>query len=73
MGKMNCKVFISEERLTEISPFHTRMLQEFRKLFNEETIGDSIAYILDDYFYNLQPKIWNKTYHQHFEVEGNEE
>ena len=73
MGKINCKVFISEEGLTEISPFHIRLLQAFRKEYGEETIGDIIAYILDDYFYNMQPSIWKPIFHRHFEVEGNEE
>ena len=73
MGKMNCKVFISEEGLTEIPPFHVRLLEKFREIYGEETLGDAIAYILDDYFFNQQPAIWNKIYHQHFEVEGNEE
>ena len=73
MGKMNCKVFISEEGLTEISPFHIRLLMAFKDCYGEETLGDTIAFILDDYFYQMQPTIWNPVYHQHFEVERNEE
>ena len=73
MEKMNCKVFIFEEGITEISPFHIRLLQAFRDGYGDETLGDVIAFILDDYFYQIQPAIWESVYHRHFEVEGNEE